>query len=163
MIDILACEEIVMKEMVYREKPGLDSHTRILDEGNYEGYQYIIGFLGDIYPVAYVSLPNSSPLYGLEDIDTINEYLKGYAGEVPCHGGITFANEYPCFLCKSRGVLDGITRLEPGWYIGWDYAHEDDFHPIFNQDGRKWTTGEILGDVHNVIGVLNASRVTKGE
>lgn len=40
----------------------------------------------------------------------------------------------------------GATKREEveGNFIGWDYAHFNDYSPLFKFPGRKWTTEEIL-------------------
>ena len=155
--------ETNMKQMFYREKLDDQHGDEILDQGNYEGYDYIICSLDYRYPVAYVRIPEDSPFFKCEDKDLIDDYFVKYTDELPCHGGITFTDEYPYCLYNNHGMLKGTTDLQPGWYIGWDYSHCNDFHPFIWEDGKKWTTEEVLEEVHNVIKALNTTRVTKGE
>lgn len=78
-------------------------------------------------------LPENHPLFG-EDYDTLN---------IAAHGGLTFS---------------GIPKFAgDGWWIGWDYAHYDDYtgyDGLFSVDGKKWTTEEIVDECVNVIGQL---------
>ena len=156
--------EINMKQMIYKERYEDEFADEILDQGTYDGYDYIICSLGHSFPVAYVRIPEDNVLYKNNDQDSINEYLECFdEGELPCNGGITFADEYPYCLYNFDGRLKDTTDLKSGWYIGWDYAHSTDFYPLSGENGKKWTVEEVLEEVYNVIKILRASRETKGE
>lgn len=156
-------KETNMKEMIYKENRDDSFGYEILDEGNYGGYDYVICSLDRQYPVAYVRIPEDNPLFGCKDTESIDDYLMGFADEIPCNGGITFSDEYPYCLCNINGSLKDATKLRPGWYIGWDYSHCNDFHPFIWEEGRKWTTEDVLEEVYNVIDVLNVPKASQGK
>lgn len=121
-----------MKDMVYKPNREID----VLDDGVFDGFHYCIVSHGT-HPCAYVELPAGHKWYG-----------AGYSGEmedtVDCHGGITYTD---------YGLLPKDNENhKSGFWIGWDYAHCYD-HAGYDQDddGKKWTTAEILEEVKNVI------------
>lgn len=124
-----------MKQMEYTS----DFHTReILDEGIYKKYKYYIISLGT-HPVAYVEIPKNNKLYG-KNYDNIN---------INVHGGLTYSANH-LYISENEKIN--------GWFIGWDYAHYDDYighylaYPeLFIEEGKKWTTKEILENVKDVI------------
>lgn len=119
-----------MKEMIYS-----NNHTivEILHSGDINGYKFAIVSFG-VHPAAYVQVPESHPWYHDVDID----------GFVFCHGGISFHQDL-----NEPNVLG----LDPGWWIGWDYAHVTDYidMPFMTFGKKKWTTTEMLNDVQLVI------------
>lgn len=119
------------KPMVYQK----DRIQEVLADGKYKDYQFYILNLGT-HPTAYVEIPINNKLYGknYDDID------------ICCHYGLTY----------SRSYLNLIK--DNSWFIGWDYAHCDDytgyemnFPELIRTGGKKWTTEEILQEVFYVI------------
>ena len=112
-----------MKKMIYQE----DRKLEILYDNKYLGYRYIILNLGT-HPTAYIEIPKGHKLNG-QDYDDI---------DLNVHGGLTY----------SRHELLGIDS--ENWYIGWDYAHCDDYAGYelnmpkeLRTHSKKWTTEEI--------------------
>ena len=127
-----------MEEMVYSR----NNIRKVLAHERYKGYEFVILNLGT-HPTAYVNVPVGHPAYG-KNYNELDIYV---------HGGLTYGSDYL--------VID--TDELNGWWIGWDYAHYDDYHgfetslPVYLRDhGKKWTTGEILSDVVDVIEQLIA-------
>lgn len=118
-----------MKEMLYQR----DFKKEVLYRGEYNGYKFAILSLG-IHPTAYVENKN-----GFSDYDEANNathYLP--------HGGFTYFGE---------AHWDQSDKTK---YIGWDYAHCDDFSGHYTIDAlrettKKWTTAEIYEEVKRVI------------
>lgn len=122
-----------MKEMIYKESPF--RYKEVLAEGIYKGYKYAIVSLGR-YPVAYVKAILPAKVLAAIEV----------------HGGITYTGR--CHWGESiayNGNSNCGEDLNSLW-IGWDYAHPDDFvsDSIFSE-GKKWTTVEVFDDVKNVI------------
>ena len=117
-----------MKEMVYSKMRNVE----ILDRGMYKDYDYVILSLGT-HPCAYVRIPEDHPYYG-EDYDNC---------DIDCHGGLTYGNSY---------LRTSYDTQEDGWWIGWDYAHCDDYCGDMTCDcGVKHTTKEIQQECFSVI------------
>ena len=112
-----------MKEMVY----STERKKEILDEGDYEGYHYVILSLSK-FPTAYV--------------ERKKEMLRDDLYEIKCHHGITW-NGYAHWNENDKRN-----------YIGWDYGHLDDYQ-LFSDGheniGDKYTTEEIYKEVQSVI------------
>lgn len=130
-----------MKEMVYKNyiENGQEV-TEILDEGVYKGFHYVIISYG-IYPCAYIEIPKGHKLYDFSDKDKLDD--------IDCHGGVTCVSTAGIIRPSNKNHRDGH-------WIGWDYAHYMDyFYSPYNfeffNEGKKWTTKEILEDVKNVI------------
>lgn len=127
-----------MKEMVYM--PTRTDGAIILDKGNINGYAYRIVSYGT-HPCAYVDIPQTSKVCDIYTTFCEND-------EIDVHGGITYARDY--LFSKDFGE-------EQGHWIGWDYAHWDDYSGYFETvfpfpfGGKKWTTPEIFADVKSVI------------
>lgn len=124
------------KQMVYGPKRKLE----ILFEGTYKGYQFYILNLGT-HPTAYIEIPRKSKLFR-------KTYLEIYDMEIDIdvHGGLTYSNDH----------LQNIK--ENTWFIGWDYAHcndyagyEEEMPTYIRTGGKKWTTEEMFEDVVNAI------------
>lgn len=120
-----------MKEMIYGERmenPG------VLYSGDYKGHKFAILNLGT-HPTAYVE--DKIGLMGYEDFR-----LK----EISVHGGFTF---------HDTGYW-GNESEKISW-LGWDYAHCDDFMGYYSIDNpfyyqsKQWTTAEIYEDVKRII------------
>ena len=126
-----------MKKMIYNYKNrGLNS---ILDTGFYQGYEYVILNL-HTHPCAYICLTKDNPFY------------QKHYDDIPLlvHGGLTFSDNHLCrieeYSEKYKCVVNTTFRRD--WIIGWDYAHLGDcYDSILGDDGKKYTTEEILNDV----------------
>ena len=125
-----------MKEMIYQA----NRITEILCEGTYKNVQFVIVSYG-LHPCAYIRIPENNKYYKKDFCDVELEF--------PVNGGITYS--------------DNLKRLgfEEGFWYGWDYAHYSDFSGtdlMFDENlrtnGKKWTTEEILEEVHNAINYL---------
>ena len=64
--------------------------------------------------------------------------------DVPCNWWITFNNEI------TEDTKWNWWRFTEWFWIGWDYAHCDDYMRILWR-GKKWATEEILKEVEDVI------------
>lgn len=125
-----AIDNFKFKEMKY----SLNITRELLANAKYKNYNFYIYNLGN-HPTAYVEIPKESKLYKKEHND-IN---------IDVHGGLTYSDD----------CLDGHYN---SWFIGWDYAHFDDYTTSsemflveWDSIGKKWTTREILEEVFNVI------------
>ena len=117
-----------MKEMVYSTTRNIE----VLDRETYKDYDYVVLSLGT-HPCGYVRIPENHPYYG-EDYD--NCYID-------CHGGITYGSPY---------LRTSYDTQEIGWWIGWDYAHCDDYCGYMTYDcGIRHTTKEIQHECFTVI------------
>ena len=121
-----------MKEMIYSAK-RLKS-PEMLEDGEYKGFHFYVLNLGT-HPCAYVDVTETD-LNGKDYVDI----------DISCHGGLTYSEEYLSTVDKK------------GWFIGWDYAHYDDFAgyklemPVgIRTNGKRWTTAEIVEECKQVI------------
>ena len=131
---MIKIDKSIFKQMVYQNKGKIE----LLYNGIYKGYHFYILNLGS-YPTAYVEIPKGNKYYQTH-YDDIN---------VNVHGGLTYSNSY---LITSYNTI-----MENSWFIGWDYAHCNDYIDIpikLNADGKKWTTEEIIDDCVYVIDQL---------
>lgn len=104
--------------------------ARVAD-GFYRGFHFYVLTMGS-HPCAYVDVGHS-------------EFL---ADEINCHGGITYEND----------ILSTVS--EKSHFIGWDYAHNNDFL-VFNDQlakeygepyrAHKYTLSGIVKECINVI------------
>lgn len=104
--------------------------ARVAD-GFYRGFRFYVLTMGS-HPCAYVDVGR-------------NEFLED---EINCHGGITY--------CDNTLA----TVPEKSYFIGWDYAHYNDFL-VFNDRlakeygepylAHKYTLSEIVKECANVI------------
>lgn len=121
------------KEMIYQ----YDRKVELLFNDIFKGYHYYILSLGT-HPTAYIEIPKTSFLYK-KDYDEISN--------IEVHGGFTYGREY-LYISEN-------TKMNDSWFIGWDYAHLDDYvdnyFPIFEDRGKKWTTEEIIKECQSVI------------
>lgn len=116
-----------MKEMIYSDK----RKDEILEQGCYKGYKYVILNLGT-HPTAYV-----------ENKLHVDSYADDKLTDIDVHGGFTYLGQR-LFRCGDATE-----------YIGWDYAHWDDFCGFAPEvGGKRWTTEEIQKDVFMVIDQL---------
>ena len=114
-----------MKEMVYgnRKKP------EVLYSGDYKGHKFAILNLGS-HPTAYI-----------ENKMAITDCYDCRLDNVGVHGGFTYCDQ---------GYWDEESK-KTSW-LGWDYAHCDDYHYSDTPwDGKQWTTAEIYDEVKSVI------------
>lgn len=117
------------KEMIYYKK----QRCELLASGICFGYKYYVLNLGT-HPTAYVEIPQDNKNYKkkYDDIDIL------------VHGGLNY----------SEKSLSFENQTLEGWFIGWDYAHYGDYCGILTylvkDNGKKWTTKEILADVFSV-------------
>ena len=116
-----------MKEMIYGGEGGL---LGVEDIG--DGYKLAVVSIAGSHPCAYVQFP------GIENLCSY-EHIKVKA---KVHGGFTFL-----------GMLwNGEEYGLPGIWLGWDYAHFDDYVSFLDSiDGKKWTTAEMIDECKNVI------------
>ena len=123
-----------MEEMIYQKKRTV----KVLHSGFYKGVPFVILNLGT-HPTAYV-----------ENIVQATNYNDSSLVDVDVHGGFTFCG-------KAHWEGKNTTGLE---WLGWDYAHCWDFMGYYGpEDGtlymlKKWSTEEILREVHFVIDQL---------
>ena len=131
-----------MKEMEYMPKRNI----MVLDNGNYKGFNYYIMNLGT-HPTAYIEIPKNHKLFN-KTYEDIYNYI-----DLQVHWGLTYSKDY-LYINKNE-------KLE-GWFIGWDYAHCEDYMGYeellpeeIRTGGKKWTTKEILEEVKIAINQLN--------
>lgn len=126
-----------IKEMIYKSNLERD----ILLEGNFKGYHYLIVSYGT-HPCAYVELKDNE--YELYPSD------KKWFELVDVHGGITYT-----------GNLHHLLENTNKHFIGWDYAHCEDYVGYFGDDKaftefKKYTVKDIMKDVKKVINQLKS-------
>lgn len=131
-----------MKDMIYREIRTFE----MLGIGQYKGLNYYIVSLGT-HPCAYVDVSETK----LNNVD-YNDI------DIRCHGGLTYSRNYL------------YTVRNDGWFIGWDYAHYEDFvcdmkdfNCAFSSNDKKWTTCEIVNECKSVIDQIVAMEGDKNE
>jgi hypothetical protein len=110
----------------------------------YKGYDYIVMLQQGGYLTAYVRIPEDHKFYG----KNYNELMD----EIDCHGGLTFSTDVK---------TDNDKRFPKGYWIGWDYAHLGDFHPVLGHftktikdrwdEEKHWQPFEVEGDCKEVI------------
>ena len=114
-----------MKEMVYRNR----KNPEVLYSGEYKGHKFAILSLGS-HPTAYV-----------ENKMAITDYCDCRLDNVEVHGGFTYCG---------KGHWDEESK-KTSW-LGWDYAHCDDYQYLDTPwAGKQWTTAEIYDEVKSVI------------
>ena len=125
-----------IKEMEY----GKERRTELLCKDKYKNYNYYVLNLGT-HPTAYIEIPKENKLYR-KSYDEI--YKIGC--NIDVHGGLTY----------SDNELMGVKS--ENWFIGWDYAHCDDYCGYeeympenIRTYGKKWTTEEIIEECKNAI------------
>lgn len=128
-----------MKKMVYQE----DRKIELLYQGEYKGYKFYILNLGT-HPTAYIEIPKDNNLFK-KNYDSIDLYV---------HGGLTYSDSV-LFISENE-------KAEGEWFIGWDYAHWNDYMPYYDEmnfnsrhnNFKKWTTEEIKQECENAIDEL---------
>jgi hypothetical protein len=118
-----------VKEMVYAS----ERKREVLATGNYMGVDYIIVSYGT-HPCSYIKIEKGNPFYGKEYDDI----------PIDCHCGLTFGQVFK--TDKDASVM-GFPK---GHWIGWDYAHCDDYSPYLGC-GTKHTTTDLLYGVRTAI------------
>ena len=126
-----------MKEMVYTKQRCPHGEEIILYNGVKDGYRFCILSYGT-HPCAYVRVPEKHCCFG-------KDYMRL---DIVCHGGLTY----------SRNYFPACKESENEWWIGWDYAHCNDYMGYYGGDenclehnSKKWSTEEIYSEVCNVI------------
>lgn len=124
-----------MKNEVYSANPN----SQVLEHGKCHGFNYYIVSYSS-HPCCYVEIPKDHMFFGVH-YDVINEFSN-----VCCHGGLTYSE-------------DSLFNLKDSWFIGWDYAHLDDFYmrdyTLFGEDcGYHYSLDELRDEVRNVCSVL---------
>lgn len=122
-------EDKLYREMVYERRDDA-VHPYPLAEGTCLGIDFVVLSLGS-HPCCYLRVPEGHPYY---QVDYPNIPLS-------CHGGLTYS---------APGLTVFPSEAREGCWIGWDYAHWNDFtffDPLRPLPGRKWTTEELLADV----------------
>lgn len=136
-VQFLESQETGIVEMVYTRTRH--DATRIA-YGKHKGFSYYVLSLGT-HPCAYVDVSALSKC----GIDTKC---------IDCHGGITYS-------CDSLSTVE-----KKGWFIGWDYAHFEDYTGMipewFALDFKRWTTREIVEECKKVIDQIVKLRNHKG-
>lgn len=127
-----------MKKIIYKNYRTIE----LLFNGKYRGYNFYIFSLGT-HPTAYIEIPKNHCFYG-KSWNEIN---------INVHGGVTYARDH---------LLD----IKNSWFIGWDYAHCDDYtgyeemlDTSIRIHGKKWTTEQIYKHVKNAIQQLLKEKI----
>lgn len=137
-----------MEEMVYSDK----RKAKILKHGKYLGFEFYIMNLGT-HPTAYINIPKEHKFYGVEyeDLDEL---------DIDVHGGLTYSKDTLIIDFDGENIQNA--KEVKGWFIGWDYAHANDYtgfplpsifdfgSELFNNIDKKWTTEEIFEEVQSV-------------
>lgn len=118
-----------MKKMKYDGTKGILYYAK--DE---EGYGIAVISMGS-HPCGYITFPGIEKVKGYDNFYVYRKNDPFNGIDHYAHGGYTFFGDL------DRWGLEGI-------WIGWDYAHYDDFTyygDIITSffDGKKWTTEEI--------------------
>lgn len=133
-----------MKPMVY----GGDSEVLYYEVFD-DGYGILIENIHGSHPCGYIKLPKE--LKNKIIVDVGDEEVENMLWvDAPVHGGFTFFGK--------RHVQDFYE-----WFIGWDYAHLDDYcgyegsiHRPGNE--KKWTTEEILEEAKVILKALREGK-----
>lgn len=129
-------EQLIEEEKEMHKVPySYSEEEYAIDVGVMKKHNYQIWWISG-WPTAYVL-----PLKPLTE-DEIEQ--------CHCHGGITY-----------EGSSNPLDRLQRQPYIGWDYSHWGDYRcspkgmdSMCNEEDHKWTYGEILQEVKNIIEYL---------
>ena len=119
-----------MKEMIYQAERKIE----VLDTGYCLGFLYYILNLGT-HPTAYIKIPRDHKYFK-------KDYMEI---DLDVHCGPTYSRDY-LYISKNNKV--------DGWFVGWDYAHYNDYAGYdeimpkeIQTGGKKWTTEEIYKEV----------------
>lgn len=128
------------KKMEYSSK----RKRELLYREKFVNYEIFIMNLGT-HPTAYIKVPETHPFYG-------KDYNEVEIEDIEVHGGITYCDDH-LFISDTEEVN--------GWFIGWDYAHWEDFIGTdymlpenLKTNGKKWTIEEIIVECLIVIAQL---------
>lgn len=127
-----------IKEMKYMEEwveYSVDYVPEILAKGSYKNIPFVILNINGRHPCCYIQIKNKK----IND----NEYDQ----YLDCHGGVTYS--------RSRGQNNILYYTKNKVWVGWDYAHLDDYNFSINKKGHKWTTAELINEVINTIDSLH--------
>lgn len=135
-----------MKRMVYGK---MIEHYEVLYHGVVDGFECAIVNTRGSHPCAYINVPKEV----LDKYD--NPKLDYDLWDANCNGGFTYAD------VKGPGVESD----KKGFWLGWDYAHLNDYTCMVTSDGtilnpkphaweHMWTTEEVLGQVVDAIASL---------
>lgn len=120
-----------MEEMIYQK----EREMKVLHSGKYAGRKFAIISRG-VFPVAYVELKPEE----LKKSISYDDY------DISVHGGFTY-------LGKAYW-----NDQDKSTYIGWDYAHCDDYCGYYSEEylpafmhNIRYTTEEIFLEVKSVI------------
>lgn len=50
--------------------------------------------------------------------------------------------------------MGGDLKNTEGEWIGWDYAHLNDYADVYSPHGKKYTTKEIVSEIKSIIDEL---------
>ena len=119
--------------------------TETLLDWHFKGYHFIILNLGT-HPTAYVEIPEGHKLFGKEYDDC----------NIDVHGGVTYSEDNLTYLRYSdKYKCDTLCKKKDTWFIGWDYAHLNDYTGFTKCYGDvKWTTARIVNECKDVINQL---------
>ena len=89
----------------------------------------------------YIEIPKEHFLFGKSYLDI--EYID-------VHGGLTYSSD--------SLIIGENSIIKNSWFIGWDYAHLNDYCGCFNSElnklAKKWTTSEINEECKKVIDII---------
>ena len=126
-------EKLLSQEKIYRN----ERCQEVLKTGTIKGIDYAIVTYGT-HPCCYVRVNKNSKLYEIDyqDVDDMISYNP--------NGGFTFSdkNFFPFDKDKNK------------WVLGWDYAHSGDYHPYWNEQGKKQTEKSLMTEVKKVINAI---------
>lgn len=121
-----------------------------INEMKYEKYRHEPKILvkGSIYDVGFAIISyGTHPCAYIENVLNVKSYEDIILEELPMHGGASY--------------LGNATwnQNDTKEYIGWDYAHFDDYCGDYEGMGdfsefKKWDTNEIYTEVKEVIKLL---------
>ena len=76
------------------------------------------------------------------------EKVRNCVGAIECHGGVTFNEDV-----EQTGCLPWMAKPENAKFrwIGWDYGHYGDYHPVHRPNGVEYDADDIMSDCINVI------------
>ena len=121
--------------------------------GTYKNYDYMVLNIRGTHFCAYIRLPESHPFY----------QLPYEAIDLDCHGGLTFSEmtDFENVRLRVWDPWSGLwwipgrwveEKVKKGYWIGWDYAHDGDFSPLWPElGGREWTADEVALEAKMVI------------
>lgn len=148
-----------MLEMIYGDKEAVDNRSKVLFHETIDGVEAVILNVRGSHPCAYINVPkeNWEVFLKREGIDSSTDatYIEDIF-EIYVHGGITYSGD----------VLPSKVLNIPGNWLGWDYAHCDDF--TWNQFSHTpkdyehaWKTKEIYDEIVEAIKELKKNYPTE--